>query len=99
MRAELGHDVSLATLAQLVGMSKHHFVRCFRESVGMAPHQFLLELRMAEARWRLSRTQQELSTIALSLGFAAQSHFTSAFSRSFGTPPGAYRALMNARAR
>jgi AraC family transcriptional regulator len=93
MRENMTSNISLVELAQLAGVSQHHFLRCFRDAMGVPPHQHLLELRLAEARRRLSKKSDSLPQVALDLGFSSQSHFTSTFSRRFGIAPGAYRSL------
>jgi methylphosphotriester-DNA--protein-cysteine methyltransferase len=65
--------------------------RAFRQSVGMPPHQWLMQHRVDPARALLLSSPLALSDIALACGFAGQSHFTRAFTRRVGTSPGAWR--------
>jgi transcriptional regulator GlxA family with amidase domain len=69
----------------------HHFARAFRTSVGMPPHRYLVERRVARARELLASTNMPLAEIALAAGFSDQSHFARRFREHVGTTPRAYR--------
>jgi len=64
--------------------------------MGRAPHRHLLTLRLERARHLLDAPGARLSSVALRLGFADQSHFTRLFKREFGVTPG---AVLRARQR
>lgn len=86
--------LTIEMLAREVGLSPAHFARAFKESLGRAPHQYLLALRLERARRLLEATGGSLSDIAQRTGFADQAHLTRLFKRAFGTTPGALvRAL------
>lgn len=94
MEAHASDRLSLDALANEAGLSPAHFARAFKESVGRAPHQHLLALRLDRARRLLDSPDAGLSDIALRTGFADQAHFTRFFKRRFGVTPG---ALLRAR--
>ncbi len=87
----LGRNISLAEIAANVEMSPFHFARLFKHSMGLAPHQYVLEQRIDRAKTLLSETALTLAEIAYRLGFASQSHFTAVFRRLTSTTPEAYR--------
>ena len=87
--AALDARLTIETLAREAGLSPAHFARAFKETMGRAPHQYLLALRLARARRLLETTQATLSDIAQRAGFADQAHFTRLFKRAFGITPGA----------
>ena len=87
----LTRNISLAEIAANVEMSPFHFSRLFKHSVGLAPHQYVLEQRIDRAKTLLSETALSLAEIAYRLGFASQSHFTAVFRRLTSTTPEAYR--------
>ena len=91
IEANLGGDISLRALAAECGLSRSHFVRAFRASIGQAPHQWLLQRRVERAKALLRDATQTIADVALSCGFADQSHFTRVFTRTVGTSPGAWR--------
>jgi len=89
--ANLDSSLPMTELAQLAGLSISHFARCFRKSMGMPPHTYVKQRRVARAREMLSATNLPVAEIALVLGFSDQSHFTRRFREIIGVPPGAYR--------
>jgi AraC-like DNA-binding protein len=58
-------------------------------------HRYLVDLRLRRAASLLWGCD-DLTTLALNLGFASQSHFSNAFRRWAGCPPGQYRARLRA---
>ena len=90
--AHLNTDVRLTTLAAEVGLSPFHFARAFKASVGLAPHQYVSEMRLETARTLLTATTRSLTDIALSLGYDSSSHFSNAFRRRFAISPSRFRA-------
>ena len=91
IEANLQEDISLAQLAASAALSPTHFSRAFRQTTGMPPFAWLLQRRVERAKTLLDRPDLGLATIALEVGFAAQSQFTTAFRRATGVPPGAWR--------
>jgi AraC family transcriptional regulator len=86
--ANIGGGVTLADLARSCELSPRHLTRAFRQSTGMAPHQWLQHRRIEKAKQLLETSAAPLSAIALDCGFADQSHFTRTFSRVAGVTPG-----------
>ncbi len=91
VQEHLADDPALGTLAQLVGLSPKYFSRVFKRSTGSGPHQWLMKQRVARARDLLATSDLSLAQIALSCGFADQSHLTVTFRRTTGTTPGRFR--------
>ena len=89
--ANLDSPLTMTELARIAGLSISHFARCFRKSVGMPPHHYVKQRRVARAREMLAATDLPVAEIALVLGFSDQSHFTRRFREVMGVPPGAYR--------
>jgi AraC family transcriptional regulator len=87
--AALDARLTIEMLATEAGLSPAHFARAFKESMGRAPHQYLLALRLERARRLVETTHATLSDIAQRTGFADQAHFTRLFKRAFGATPGA----------
>ena len=73
-------------------MSLYHFLRVFRDVVGVTPYQFLLRTRLRHAAIGLANTDEPVSTIALANGFGDLSTFIATFRRVFGLAPRAYRS-------
>jgi AraC-like DNA-binding protein len=91
IEAHLDSALTMIELAQIAGLSISHFARCFRRSVGLPPHTYVKQRRVARARDMLAATDLPVAEIALVLGFSDQSHFTRRFREVMGVPPGAYR--------
>ncbi|MGH7539134.1 MAG: helix-turn-helix domain-containing protein [Gemmatimonadales bacterium] len=87
--AQLDARLSIQMLAHEAGLSPAHFARAFKETMGRAPHQFLLQLRLERARRLLELPGASLSDIAQRTGFADQAHLTRLFKRAYGVTPGA----------
>lgn len=88
----LESKLSLAELAQVANMNLYRFARAFKQSIGVSPHQHVLKQRIERAKFLLATTNLTLQDIAYQLGFSSQSHFTTAFRRSVGVTPKAFRA-------
>jgi len=81
--------VPLRELARLTGLSPYHLNRSFCRKVGMPPHAYQLQVRIARAKSAL-RAGSSIAGVALAMGFADQSHFTRVFKRLVGGTPGQY---------
>jgi len=91
------HD-SLATLAARLHTSEFHLARAFRASTGFTLHRYRTELRLRHAVERLGKAE-DLTMLAIELGFNSHSHFTSAFRSAFGVPPSTVRRVCGRRGR
>jgi AraC-like DNA-binding protein len=96
VRDRLAEDLSLAELAQVANLSKSHFVRAFRRSTGLPPHQYQLNARVELAKHLLRRSDLTLTQIGISCGFKEQSQFIRAFRRLVGISPGAWQRAQKA---
>jgi AraC-like DNA-binding protein len=91
INSNLGTNISLAVLADTAGFSTFHFARAFKESEGVTPHRYLLERRIERARNLLVKTDLSISEVAISSGFADQSHLARHFRQRVGVLPSTYR--------
>jgi AraC family transcriptional regulator len=94
---ELVHErylqsITLAALAAEVDVHPSHLARSFARFHGCSVGELVRRLRLDHARELLRTTDRRLSEIALTAGFADQSHFNRTFKRRFGVTPGAYRS-------
>jgi transcriptional regulator GlxA family with amidase domain len=83
-------DLSVSTLARRACMSPSHFNRAFKSVFGSAPGEFVENLRINEAKRRLSVPKRTLETIAASVGFSDAQTFRRAFERRLGAKPRSY---------
>jgi AraC family transcriptional regulator len=87
IQANLASNLNLSALATVVHRSPYHFSRLFKKTFGITPHQYILRERIDESRRLLRSRTASIVEIALSLGFASQSHFTDVFRKVTGTTP------------
>lgn len=85
--AHLDQNLELEDLAQQVGMSQFYFSRLFKQSVGMTPHQYVIQQRVERAKQLIQKGQLSLVEIALECGFANQGHLNRHFKRVLGVTP------------
>jgi AraC family transcriptional regulator len=91
LESDLGGKLSLQQIAAEFDLSVSHFSRAFRITTGLPPHQWLLRQRVKAAKQLMTVRDLPLSEIAMSAGFANQSHFTRVFSAVVGVSPAAWR--------
>jgi AraC-like DNA-binding protein len=89
MQEHFAKSITLDEIASQVGMSQFHFLRVFRNTIGLTPHAYLTHLRIEHAK-RLLRHRVPLAAIAAETGFVDQSHFNKQFKKIIGVPPGQY---------
>jgi AraC-like DNA-binding protein len=89
--SHLSEDLELEQLALTAGLSLYHFARAFKTSVGVPPHQFVLQRRLSLARDLLTGTDRPVADIAIAAGFSDQSHLARHFRQSFAVSPIAFR--------
>jgi AraC-like DNA-binding protein len=92
MRQNLFTAIDFQQLAASFGLSYSRFRSIFREDTGVAPHQFLLNERIACARRLLKDPAVEIKTIGYKVGFNSPSYFSRLFHRKTGITPSAARA-------
>jgi AraC family transcriptional regulator len=80
-------DLSLAELASVVNISPTYFAGLFKQSMGISPHQYVIQQRVEQAKLMLSKTDLAIADIALQVGFSSQSHLTQQFKRLTGMTP------------
>ncbi|MFM9264365.1 helix-turn-helix transcriptional regulator [Tychonema sp. BBK16] len=87
----LSRDLHLAELANLVQMSHYYFGRLFKQSTGIAPHQYVTHCRIKKAKQLLKVTDLSIAYISQQVGFHDQSHFIKTFRKIVGMTPKKYR--------
>ena len=90
--------ITVDVLARLANLSISYFVRAFKTSTGLTPHDYLMRRRIEYAVRLLSETDLRLSEVAHAAGFVDQSHCARRFRQYVGIPPRAYRKLTQLRA-
>ncbi len=91
INAYLDQDIKLADLAALLDMSQFHFSHLFKQAIGIAPYQYLLQQRIERAKQLLKQSDRSIMEIALECGFNSHSHLSKQFRQFTGVTPKAYR--------
>jgi AraC family transcriptional regulator len=87
LSASVGEAVSLSALARDAGLSAFHLARRFRARTGTSLHQYRLALRLGVAHARLRDGADDVTRLALDLGFSSPAHFSAAYRRAYGCRP------------
>lgn len=81
------------TLADVAGdlrVSPVYLTQVFQQVEGLPLYRYQLQLRLARALDLIAR-YNDLTTLALDLGFSSHSHFSAAFRRAYGCSPSAFK--------
>jgi AraC-like DNA-binding protein len=90
LTADLGRRWTLAEIAAEVGVSPVYLTQVFRQVEGVPLYRYQLRLRLARALDLLDRCD-DITALALDLGFSSHSHFSAAFRQAYGRSPTAFR--------
>lgn len=90
IQAHFAEDIGLADIARAARVSQYHLSRLFKQTTGVSPHQYLIGVRVDNARALLSAGagKRSLAEVAKAVGFADQSHLTRHMKRLLGVTPG-----------
>jgi AraC family transcriptional regulator len=91
IQAHLEQDIQLSDLAEAVDLSQCYFASLFKQSMGIAPWQYVMRQRVERAKTLIKQGNQSIAEIALQCGFTSQSHFTQQFRNVTGMTPKHYR--------
>lgn len=82
----LYNSPSLDELSTNIGLSKYHFIRIFKEEIGLTPHQYIINKKVENAR-KLIEKGYSIIEASIESGFNDQSHFNRNFKRIFDFSP------------
>jgi AraC-like DNA-binding protein len=85
--SHLQENIALEVLAGIAQLSVHHFARAFRQTLGIPPHNYIVQRRVEHAQQLLRNTDLPLSEIAIVAGFTDQSHLARHFRTMTGVSP------------
>ncbi|MCA4206965.1 helix-turn-helix domain-containing protein, partial [Acinetobacter baumannii] len=83
---------ALKDISRMVGLDRYHIHRIFKSTFHLAPHQYLIQLRLTRARDLLARSISP-AQVASDLCFSDQSHLSRWFKRCYELTPAAYRKI------
>jgi len=91
MRQNPRDSIDFAVMAKETGMSYSSFRRLFKKSTGLAPNQYLLDVRIRKARLLLINTNLNICDVALECGFDNNFYFSKLFKSREGMSPKQFR--------
>ena len=89
--AQISNEITISDLAAVAGLSQYHFIRAFKDTVGLPPYQYVLSERIHRAKGLLSKPDLSLGEVALAVGFSDASQLNRVFRKFVGVTPTAYR--------
>ena len=89
--AQIRNKITISDLADLAGLSHYHFIRAFKDTVGLTPYQYVLSERIRRARELLSSLDLALGDVALAVGFSDASDLNRVFRKFAGVTPTVFR--------
>lgn len=90
----LADDLTIEEIARAASVSMFHFAHAFKRATGLPPHQYVIRRRIERAMHLLRHSELPIAQVALAVGFATQSHFTTVFGRICGATPKKYRDIV-----
>lgn len=84
-------QITVDDMVDIIHISKYHFIRCFRRTMGTTPYQYLINYRITVAKKMLRTTIESVSEIAEKCGFLDTSNFIAQFKKQTGMKPLEYR--------
>ena len=96
IEANLALKMEISDLAHVVALTRSHFSRAFKHSVGLSPRDYVVVRRVERAKVMISGTREPLAEVALACGFADQAHLNRRFRDIVGVSPGRWRRSLAA---
>lgn len=84
-------DFTIDELAAFSGVSKYYLIREFKKKTGYTPIDYIIELRITNAKSLLADTTLSIQEIAQLCGFNSMNNFLKHFEKRTNTTPTAYR--------
>jgi len=90
-----GEELGIPKLAKLARLSEARFKARFRQETGIPPGEFVLRVRIEEAKRLLLERKKSITDIAFDLGFSTSQYFATVFRRFTGMTPKYYQQTPN----
>lgn len=89
--AHYSYPITVADIADYVGLSRSHLFRSFETVLQISPKEYLTQFRIKQACYLLKQSNLSVTAIANSVGFESSLYFSKAFKKEKGMPPREYR--------
>lgn len=83
--------IKLSELAEVAKMNVYHFAHHFKNTVGISPYQYVIDLRLERAAQLMAQGKDNMAEIAFETGFSTQSQFNKHFKKKYNMAPAAYQ--------
>ena len=94
LKRNLGENISLEELADLVHLEKSYLIRLFRKTTGKTPIEALIDMRMEKAADLVANTNLKIHDIAVTCGYNTPSFFISEYKKRYNITPESHRNLL-----
>jgi YesN/AraC family two-component response regulator len=84
-------SITRRQLAEHVALTERYLTYCFRQELGITPMAYLTRYRVKRAKFLLEQGHQNITEVALAVGFSESSYFNRVFRQEVGVSPGAYQ--------
>lgn len=91
----LDQPLSVSDLAAKFGVSTGFFARSFKKAKGVSPHDYIIDRRVARARYAIISTSKNLTEVSLAFGFSSHAHMSMVFRKRLGVTPQSLRRSAN----
>ena len=91
IRENYDKEITNEMLSEMSGYHEYHLNRLFTKHVGLTVHNYILSVRIDEAKKMLLNTDHSLTDIAEKVGFHSNTHFSSYFKQFIGISPLRFR--------
>jgi len=91
MENNFSKNILLDDIADQVNLSTYYFARVFKKNINVTPHNYLLNIRIREAKRLLISTDYSVEKISVKCGFNSTSHFIRSFKKRVNTTPHQFR--------
>ena len=93
IQANYMKNLTTDDLSHHFGISRTHMTRCFKEYTGFAPHEYITQLRIYNAKYLLKATELSIDEISHQTGFSDSIYFIQVFKRIEGITPSKFRKM------
>jgi AraC family transcriptional regulator len=87
IEASFLENVDLKSIADVVNLSPHHFLRLFKETFAITPYQMVIGKRLEKAKHMLLSGGSSVTDVCFDMGFESLGSFSRDFKRRFGVSP------------
>ena len=86
-------DLDLTQFANMANLEKSYFSREFKKEIRNTPMEYVINIRLENAKFFLVSTDYSLREISELCGFHSEAYFCSCFKNAFGSTPSTYKKL------